>query len=112
MVRAHVKTIGNTLSWKQNLTLYNIRIVAMIASNIISFVVFGFHIIVSIVTTILCKYLMIYSYYLREESEITTSYKLIPISYTLLLNSLLLANRCNNLKPDTSYLFSLFYALV
>ena len=88
----NVKTIGNTLSWKQDLSLYNIGIAVMIVSNILSYAMFGFNIIVPVLTTLLCVYLMAYSYNLREQSGITASYKLRPITYSLiLLNPLLLA---------------------
>lgn len=88
----NVKTIGNSLSWKQNLVLYNIGVMAMIVGSILSYTVFGFHYIVPVVTTVLCLYLMTYSYKLRNEDGETASYKLRPISYMLLLmNPLLLA---------------------
>lgn len=88
----NVKTIGNMLSWKQNLTLYNIGIAIMIAGNILSYVLFRFNMVVPVLTTLLCLYLMVYSYNLREQNGITASYKLRPITYSLiLLNPLLLA---------------------
>ena len=42
----NVRTVGNTLSWKQSLILYNIGIIMFVASNIISYFVFSFHYIV------------------------------------------------------------------
>jgi 4-hydroxybenzoate polyprenyltransferase len=88
----NVRTIGNTLSWKQDLVLYNIGIIMFVASSIISYFVFSFHYIVPTITTLLCVYLMVYSYKLRDENGENASYKLRPVTYSLLLmNPLLLA---------------------
>jgi 4-hydroxybenzoate polyprenyltransferase len=88
----NVKTIGNVLSWKQNLILFNSGLVMLMASSILSFTVFGFNYIVPTITPILCTYLIIYSYKIRNENGESASYKLRPITYTILcLSPLLMA---------------------
>jgi hypothetical protein len=88
----NVKTIGNTLSWKQDLILYNLGIIVLIAGNVVSFLLFDINYFVTIVSSLLCLYLMIKSFKLRNEAGETASYKLRPITYMLiLLNPFLLA---------------------
>jgi 4-hydroxybenzoate polyprenyltransferase len=88
----NVKTLGNSLSWKQNLVLYNIGILVLIVGNALLFFLFDVNYFVPILTIVLGISLMAYSYNLRNESGLTASYKLRPVSYAvLLLNPLLLA---------------------
>ncbi len=88
----NVRTIGNTLSWKQNLILYNIGILVLIAGSAVSYLLFDFSYFVPILTSVIGISLMAYSYNLRNESGLTASYKLRPVTYVLvLLNPLLLA---------------------
>jgi 4-hydroxybenzoate polyprenyltransferase len=88
----NVKTIGNSLSWKQNLVLYNIGILVFISSSVIGYLFFDFSGFVPILTSIIGISMMVYSYFLRAEDGLTASYKLRPITYTLILvNPLLLA---------------------
>ena len=88
----NVKTLGNTLSWKQNLILYNIGILVLVVSSAISYLLFDISYFVPIITSVVGISLMAYSYKLRNESGLTASYKLRPVSYALILiNPLLLA---------------------
>ena len=88
----NVRTIGNTLSWKQNLILYNIGILVLIAGSVVSYLLFDFSYFVPMLTSVIGISLMAYSYNLRNESGLTASYKLRPVTYVLvLLNPLLLA---------------------
>ena len=88
----NIKTIGNTLSWKQNLILYNIGIIVLIASSAISFLLYDISFFVPIITSVAGITLMAFSYKLRNENGLTASHKLRPVSSILLmLNPLLLA---------------------
>ncbi len=88
----NVRTIGNTLSWKQNLILYNIGILVLVAGSVVSYLLFDFSSFVPILTSVIGISLMAYSYKLRNESGLTASYKLRPVTYVLvLMNPLLLA---------------------
>jgi 4-hydroxybenzoate polyprenyltransferase len=88
----NVRTIGNTLSWKQNLILYNIGILVLVTGSVVSYLLFDFSYFLPIFTSVIGISLMAYSYNLRNESGLTASYKLRPVTYVLvLLNPLLLA---------------------
>jgi len=88
----NVRTIGNTISWKQNLILYNIGILVLIVGSAVSYLLFDFSYFVPILTSAIGITLMGYSYRLRNESGLTASYKLRPVTYVLvLLNPLILA---------------------
>jgi 4-hydroxybenzoate polyprenyltransferase len=88
----NVRTLGNTLSWKQNLTLFNGGLLVLIGGNILYFQLFDVNLLTPIVTSVIAGALMVYSYTLRNESGETASYKLRPVSYALvLMNPLLIA---------------------
>ena len=88
----NIKTIGNSISWKSNLILYNIGVIILFLGSLFSYLYFEISLFVPIVSSILCVYLMVYSFNLRNEDGKTASYKLRPLSYVLmLLNPLLLA---------------------
>lgn len=80
-----VKTLGNTLTWKQNLMVFNIGILVIILSGLGAYIMFGMSVLVPIVLTILGVSVMGYSYKLRNESGLTASYKLRPIGYALVM---------------------------
>jgi 4-hydroxybenzoate polyprenyltransferase len=81
----NVKTLGNTLSWKQNLVLFNFGVIVIIASGVISYLVLGLSYLVPIILSILSIPVMAYSYKLRNENGITASYKLRPVGYVLVM---------------------------
>ena len=88
----NVKTLGNTLSWKQNLILFNIGIMVIIVSGFISYQIFNVSYFVPIILSVIGIPIMVYSYKLRNESGLTASYKLRPVGYILVvLTPLILA---------------------
>jgi 4-hydroxybenzoate polyprenyltransferase len=88
----NVRTIGNSLTWKQNLILYNIGIIVLIVGNIVSYLMFGINLFVPVLTSALGFMLMAYSFKLRNDPGQDASYKLRPVSYALiLLNPLTIA---------------------
>jgi hypothetical protein len=74
----NIKTIGNSLSWKDNLILFNVGILLFSAYNITSYLLFDFNYLIPIVSSMLGIPLILYSYKLRSESGITASHKLRP----------------------------------
>lgn len=88
----NVKTIGNTLSWGQNLMLFNCGVVLLLIGNILASYWYSVSPYVPLVTSFFVVYLMALSYSLRDENGETAAYKLRPISFAvLLLNPLILA---------------------
>jgi len=88
----NVKTLGNTLSWKNNLIIFNIGIIVIIASCAISSLLFNISYFVPIVVSAFGIPVMAYSFKLRNENGLTASYKLRPVGYALvMLTPLLLA---------------------
>ncbi len=88
----NVKTLGNTLSWKNNLILFNIGVLVIIASGVVSYLLFNISYFVPIILSVFGIPVMAYSFKLRNESGLTASYKLRPVGYVLvMLTPLLLA---------------------
>ena len=81
----NVKTLGNTLSWKWNLILFNLGIIVIIATGVVFYMVFNMSYLVPIILSILGIPVMLYSYKLRNESGLTASYKLRPVGYVLVM---------------------------
>ena len=79
----NVKTLGNTLSWKQNLLMFDAGVLVIIGSGIFSYIVLGMNILVPLAFSIIGIPLMLYSYMLRNESGLSASYKLRPLTYVL-----------------------------
>jgi 4-hydroxybenzoate polyprenyltransferase len=86
----NVKTLGNTLSWKQNLILFNIGIIVIIMSGFISYLMFNISYYVPIILSIFGIPVMLYSFKLRNESGTIASYKLRPMGYVLVMATPLL----------------------
>jgi len=82
-----VKTLGNTLSWKQNILLFNLGIIVIIASGIIAYRLLNTSYVVPVILTIIGIPSMIYSYKIRNESGISASYKLRPFGYILSMST-------------------------
>ena len=82
-----VKTLGNTLSWKQNILLFNFGIIVIIASGIIAYRLLNTSYVVPVILTIIGIPSMIYSYKIRNESGISASYKLRPFGYILSMST-------------------------
>ena len=88
----NVKTLGNTLSWKNNLIIFNMGIIVIIASCAISSLLFNISYFVPFVVSAFGIPVMAYSFKLRNENGLTASYKLRPVGYALvMLTPLLLA---------------------
>ncbi len=81
----NVKTIGGTLSWRQNIYLFNVGVVVIIAGATISYTLFNMSYITPILMTVLGLPVMMYSMSLAKEDGITAAYKLRPVGYAFLL---------------------------
>ena len=81
----NVKTLGNTLSWKQNLVVFNIGILVIIGSGVAAYLMLGMSVLVPVFLTIVGVPVMAYSYKLRNESGLIASYKLRPPGYVLVM---------------------------
>jgi len=81
----NVKTIGGTLSWKQNIILFDIGILIIIAGSILSYTLFNMSYISPILMTITGIPVMIFTLRLVNESAVTASYKLRPVGYGYLM---------------------------
>ena len=79
----NIKTIGNTISWKNTLILFNIGVVVVIASSAIASLLFNSSYIVFYGTSAFCILIMAYSFKLRNESGLTASQKLRPFGFGL-----------------------------
>lgn len=80
-----VKTIGGTLSWRQNVYLFNIGVIIIIASAALSHYLFGMSFISPILMSVFGIPVMFYTLSLSNENGITASYKLGPVGYAFLL---------------------------
>lgn len=81
----NLKTIGNQLTWKQNLVLFNLGIIIIILCGGAAHILLGLN---PYVPLILCEIglpVMAYTYMIRNESGSTASYKLRPGGYGLML---------------------------
>ena len=88
----NVKTLGNTLSWKNNLIMFNIGVIVIIASGVISSLLFNISYFVPLGLSVFGIPAMAYSFKLRTENGLTASYKLRPVGIALvMLTPLLLA---------------------
>jgi 4-hydroxybenzoate polyprenyltransferase len=88
----NVKTLGNTLSWKQNLLLFNIGVLVIITTSTLSYLMFNISNFVPIILSVSGIPVMAYSYKLRNENGLTASYKFRPVGYAfVMLTPLLLA---------------------
>ena len=83
----NVKTLGNTLSWKQNLILFDTGIITIIASGFVYYQMFNLSYYVPIILSVIGIPVMIYSFKLRNESGETASYKLRPVGVVLILTT-------------------------
>lgn len=81
----NIKTLGNTLSWKQNLLVFNVGILVIIISGLTAYLVLGLNMFVPIILTVIGVPVMGYTYVLRNESGLTASYKLRPVGYVLVM---------------------------
>jgi len=77
----NIKTIGNTLSWKSNLIIFNIGVIIVIASCAIASLLFNHSYIVTYGTSVLGILIISYTFKLRNESGLTASYKLRPVGF-------------------------------
>lgn len=82
-----VKTIGGTLSWRQNVYLFNIGVILIIASATASYYLFDMSYVSPILMTIFGLPVMVYTLSLTKENGITASYKLRPVGYGFLMIS-------------------------
>jgi len=81
----NIKTIGGTLSWRNNIILFNIGVIVIILSTAISYFLFDISYISFILMAVFGVPLMLYSINLIKENGITAAYKLRPIGYTYLM---------------------------
>lgn len=81
----NVRTLGNTLSWKQNLLVFNAGILVIIGSGFVAYLALGMSVLIPIVLAVIGVPVMAYSYMLRNESGLTASYKLRPVGYVLVM---------------------------
>jgi 4-hydroxybenzoate polyprenyltransferase len=81
----NVKTLGNTLTWKQNLILFNIGLIVIILTGVISYQMFNVSFYAPLILSAICIPAMVYSYMLRNENRLTASYKLRPVGLVLIL---------------------------
>ena len=79
----NIKTIGNTLSWKNTLILFNIGVIVAIASVAVVSLLFNSSYIVFFGSSAFCILVMAYSFKLRNESGLTASYKLRPVGFAI-----------------------------
>ena len=86
----NVKTLGNTLTWKQNLAIFNIGLLCIIITGVISYQMFNISLYVPAILSVICIPAMAYSYKLRNEDGVAASYKLRPVGFGLLLMTPLL----------------------
>jgi 4-hydroxybenzoate polyprenyltransferase len=88
----NIRTIGNTLSWKQNLILFNLGIITLWSTSIIANLIAGVSYFIPIAYSLVCAPVMILSYKLRNDDEVATAQKLRALGRIyILLNPLLLA---------------------
>jgi 4-hydroxybenzoate polyprenyltransferase len=80
-----VKTIRGTLSWRQNVYLFNLGVLIIIICASISNYLFNMSYLTPVLMTIFGLPVMIYTFGLAKENGITASYKLKPVSYAFLL---------------------------
>jgi 4-hydroxybenzoate polyprenyltransferase len=83
----NLKTIGNQLTWKQNLVLFDIGIVFIIACGALASYMFDLSVYVPIVLSVFGLPVIVYTYTIRNESGLTASYKLRPVTYVLVLST-------------------------
>jgi hypothetical protein len=80
-----VKTIGGTLSWKQNVYLFNIGVLILIVSSVAAYYLFGMSYLLPILMSVCGVPVIIYALRLINEDVITASYKIRPVGYLILM---------------------------
>ena len=80
-----IKTIGGTLSWRQNLILFDLGILILIIVTVFTYQRFAFNYLVPLLVTGFGLPLIIYSTKLMKEDGITAAYKLRPAAYSYLM---------------------------
>jgi 4-hydroxybenzoate polyprenyltransferase len=83
----NVKTLGNTLTWRQNLLIFNFGLIFTIITGLVYYKIFGLSYFIPITLSVLCIPGILYSYKLRNESGLTASHKLRPIGFALILST-------------------------
>ena len=81
----NVKTIGGTLSWRQNVYLFNFGILIIIAGAAISYIFFNMSYYTPILMTAFGLPVMKYTLGLVKENGETAAYKLRPVGYGFLM---------------------------
>ena len=81
----NVKTIGGTLSWRQNVYLFNFGILIIIAGAAISYIFFNMSYYTPILMTAFGLPVMKYTLGLAKENGETAAYKLRPVGYGFLM---------------------------
>jgi len=81
----NVKTIGGTLSWRQNVYLFNFGILVIIAGAVLSYSFFNLSYYTPILMTVFGLPVMKYTLGLAKENGETAAYKLRPVGYGFLM---------------------------
>ena len=81
----NVKTIGGTLSWRQNVYLFNFGILVIIAGAVLSYSFFNLSYYTPILMTVFGLPVMKYTLGLVKENGETAAYKLRPVGYGFLM---------------------------
>ena len=81
----NVKTIGGTLSWRQNVYLFNFGILIIIAGAVLSYTFFNLSYYTPILMTVFGLPVMKYTLGLVKENGETAAYKLRPVGYGFLM---------------------------
>jgi len=81
----NVKTIGGTLSWRQNVYLFNFGILVIIAGALLSYSFFNLSYYTPILMTVFGLPVMKYTLGLVKENGETAAYKLRPVGYGFLM---------------------------
>ena len=81
----NVKTIGGTLSWRQNVYLFNFGILVIITGAVLSYSFFNLSYYTPILMTVFGLPVMKYTLGLIKENGETAAYKLRPVGYGFLM---------------------------
>jgi 4-hydroxybenzoate polyprenyltransferase len=80
-----VKTIGGTLSWRQNLILFDAGVLILIIVTALTYQKFAFSYLAPLLITGFGVPLLLYSTKLMKEDGVTAAYKLRPVAYSYLM---------------------------
>jgi 4-hydroxybenzoate polyprenyltransferase len=83
----NVKTIGNTLSWRQNVILYNLGMLFILSSTLVTYFFFNFHYVAPIMMTGFCILAIVHSLRLINEDISSAAIKLRPFGYSVVILS-------------------------